>query len=414
MSVQHDNRVSLFRRRPRESADEQALVARLEALSADFDVTPEVEFRAATRSRLVAMAAVRTPATAPGRRAPADRPASLRRLVSAGDSRWRTRVTAGLAGAALTVTVLGGLLAAAQGARPGDLLYEVKRGGEQTELALAGASERGLTLLGFATTRLGELGELVRVSGSAAAVVPPGPSGGELGLAAGPDVDLVLDTLQTMDRQTVEGTAALTARAVESADQQALDTLVGWTDAQRSGIDALVPAVPTGTDGAVDTSRDLVDAVAARGTGLLEALTCPGGPSTEGADELGPLPAPCPAPRTPGNSTAPRSAGGAAPSGTAPGTAVVPGATPGSPATAAPSGGGGANTVPGGVPGGAAPTSPAPVPSTSRPGLPLPGVPTPTATTPSPGAVVELPPVIPGLRVCAPPLITVDCRPSGG
>ena len=53
-------------------------------------------------------------------------------------SAWRARLTAGLAGAALTVTALASLVALSTDARPGDVLYGVKRGTEQTQLALAG------------------------------------------------------------------------------------------------------------------------------------------------------------------------------------------------------------------------------------------------------------------------------------
>jgi hypothetical protein len=198
---------------------EEELVGRLQALSAELAATPDEEFRAATRTRLVAMAAVRTPAAAGATRRPPRRPA-----------RWRTRVTAGLTGAALTLAALGGLLALAQGARPGDLLYDLKRGGEQTQLALAG-DDRGLTLLGFATTRLDELGQLVGVQPHAAPVAGVVPAGSPV-LAAGPDLSLVVDTLQTMDAQTAEGTAALTTTAVAHADTGALTVLTGWADAQ--------------------------------------------------------------------------------------------------------------------------------------------------------------------------------------
>ena len=115
---------------------EQALVARLQALSTELAAAPDPQYRAATRQRLVAMAAVQAPGTA-GRRPPA-RVGVLRRVLAGStSSRRRSRLTAGLAGAALTVTALGGLLAAAQGARPGDLLHDLKRGGEQTQLSRA-------------------------------------------------------------------------------------------------------------------------------------------------------------------------------------------------------------------------------------------------------------------------------------
>jgi hypothetical protein len=401
------------------TATEDALVARLQALSGEFAATPDVEFRAATRTRLVAMAAVRTPAAETAGRRPPVRAGAMRRLLAgAADAPvppWRTRLTAGLAGAALTVTALGGLLGAAQGAHPGDLLYDLKRGGEQTQLALAGDSRRGPTLLDFASTRLDELHALVGVQPNADAVVGTTPSGGEAGLAAGPDVDLVVDTLQTMDAQTTEGTAALTSRAVQQSDPGALGVLTGWAAGQQSGIDEVADAVPSGAQGALVGARDLVGQVAARGTALQQALACPGGPSTEGADELGPLPADCPpaAPATPG---APAPSGSSvpdsAPSGTSTATSVAaPGTTAPAPATTAAPG----TTASRASSGGVLPTAPAPVTS-ARPGLPLPSVPglpgaptTSAAPSSSPGALISVPPLVPGVSVCVPPLITVGC-----
>ena len=179
---------------------EDAVVARLHQLAADLDDTPDPRFRAATRDRLVAMAAVRVPRPAP--------PSGLRRLVAArldgGRAAWRTRLTAGLAGAAMTVTALGSLAALSADARPGDVLYGVKRGTEQTQLALAG-DDRGLTLLEFARTRLDELAAL------------PDPEAAD-----------VLGLLDTMDAQTREGAALLAARAVGSRDAASVDGLVDW------------------------------------------------------------------------------------------------------------------------------------------------------------------------------------------
>jgi len=415
------------------SADEEALVARLRQLSAQVAASPDEEFRAATRTRLVAMAAVRTPSVASSSRRPPVRTGALRRLLAVATDvpvpRWRTRLTAGLTGAALAVTAIGGLLGAAQGARPGDLLYDLKRGGEQTQLALAGDAERGSTLLEFASTRLDELTELVGAEAGADAVVGTTPSGGEAGLAAGPDVDLVLDTLQTMDEQTAEGTAALTTRAVADADAAALQTLTGWATEQQTGLEAVADDVPTGAEGALTASRDLVAAAATRGTELGAAVDCPGGPATAGADELGPIAATC--------SAAPPATGSAEPSGTSgpepaqPGTSDASGTaaptTAAAPGTAAP----GATTgpaptaaVPGATSagGGALPTSRVPAPVTSqRPGLPtlpsLPTLPRPgsgaatTTTAPksTPGTLLPLPTLVPGVGICAPPLVTVGC-----
>jgi Domain of unknown function (DUF5667) len=311
------------------------------------------------------MAAVRTPAPT-GRRTPA----VLRRLLAGRDApvpAWRTRLTAGLAGAALTVTVLGGLLAGAQGAGPGDLLYGVKRGGEQTRLALAGDPDRGLTLLRYASTRLDEVSRL----------------------AAGPDAGLVPDTLGTMDRQTTQGTADLTSRAVERADPGLLGTLAGWAGRQRDGLAALTGAVPPAVRDELATSVRLVSDVAARGTALRAALACAGGPATAGSDELGPVPAPC-APAAP--DAAPRPGG----TGTAPGSSSPP--SPAGPAAPVPGPDGAPPPAP--ADGGTAPGSPAPsAPSSGAPPLievplplpSLPGVPTTSPPASSAPPLIEVP-----------------------
>src|SRR4051794_25606653 len=135
------------------------MVARPRRLAALLHGEPYPAFRAPTRARLVAMAAVRIPAPDP---AP-----WLRGLVAGRSSvRGRARLTTGLAGAALTVTALAGLVAVADGARPGDVLYKLKRGTEQTQLALAGDS-RGRTLPDLAGTRLDQLDSPVGEGGSA-------------------------------------------------------------------------------------------------------------------------------------------------------------------------------------------------------------------------------------------------------
>ena len=398
------------------SVSEDALSTRLAALEAGSAAVPDEEWRATTRTRLVATAAVRGPVT-DGR--PAGRP-------------WRPRLTALVAGAALTVAALGGVLAAAQGAGPGDLLYPVKRGEEQTRLSLTADGERGTALLELAGTRLHELEGLLGVTVSASAAV--GPSGGEAGLAAGPDTGLILDTLlldtlATMDAQTAQGAAALTSRAVGQDDGAALDELVDWAAGQRTGLTGLSPAVPESARDAVAAAGRLVDDVAARGAALRDALACPAGPATDGADALGPRPAPCapvPPPAAPegpdatsvGNRTSapaspPPSASPPAPasSSSAPRTprdTAVPRATVSAPRP----------TVSAPRPELPTPTLPSisvPVPRVSLPPLPVPGgTSSSSAAAPSStGAVVQLPPV-PGVRVCIPPVVTVDCRSPGG
>ncbi|MGY1641157.1 DUF5667 domain-containing protein [Geodermatophilus sp. SYSU D00703] len=248
---------------------EDSVVGRLQALATALDDGPDPAFRAATRERLVAMAAVRTPE-------PASRTRPRRLLAARADDAvarpWRTRLTAGLAGAALTVTALGTLVAVATDSGPGDVLYGLKRGTEQTQLALAG-DDRGLTLLQFAATRLAELEEL------------PG---------AGP-TDVVVDLLDTMDAQTAEGAALLTTRAVAARTAAPLDELADWAARQATGLAALEAGVPAGAATDVRESSDLLADVGARVEDLRAALACPGGPATDGTDPLGPVPVPCPA-----------------------------------------------------------------------------------------------------------------------
>ena len=177
---------------------EDAVIARLHSLAPHLDGEPDPEFRAATRARLVAMAAVRSPAPEPI--------SPLRRLLtegSAAPARWRTRLTAGLAGAALAVTALATVVAVASDARPGDVLYDLKRGTEETQLVLAGDA-RGQTLLDLASTRLEEVRALVE-SGATALPAAGSSATGETVLAAGADAALVEETLDDHGRPDRRG-----------------------------------------------------------------------------------------------------------------------------------------------------------------------------------------------------------------
>ncbi|MGY1884448.1 DUF5667 domain-containing protein [Blastococcus sp. SYSU DS0753] len=369
-----------------------ALAARLESLAAQLDTDPEPRYRARARARLVAMAAVRTPE-------PAGR--SLRRRLLAAravdrpPARWRGRLTAGLAGAAVGVTGLAALVAVAAGAQPGDPLYDLKRGTEQTQLALAGDS-RGQTLLELASTRLEELALL----------------------AAAGEPALVQHTLRAMDEHTAQGATWLTGRAVELRDAAPLDTLARWAAAHSGGLATLSDDVPAAAAPAYGESTDLLRALTARVEGLRAALQCSAGPAVVGDDALGPVPGLCLTAAPPAvvdespaavpphtdtdtdtDTTVPPSAGPAEPAApAAPPTPSEPGSTPaGTPQAPGP---GSAPT------GGATATPGAPRPSV--PALPVPGGPGPVSSTtrPAPPPVLDVP--LPGpLNLCLPPLITI-------
>ena len=349
--------------RDREGARDDMVVTALRQLAPHLDGEPDPAFRAATRARLVAMAAVRSPAPEPV--------TGFKRLLAAraedaAPARWRTRLTAGLAGAALTVTAAASLVALASGARPGDVLYGLKRGTEQTQLALAGDS-RGQTLLDFASTRLDELETLVDDPGALPAADAAAGDGLTV-LAAGADPELVISTLETMDDQTTEGTAWLTDRAVTTAEQGPLDDVTTWVTAQTDGLAAIAPELPDAAGAAVSHSLALLDQVSARAEGLQVALTCPSGPAVGSADALGPTPAACvpAAPESPSESTGVPGAG-SPPAGVTP---QVPATTPG--ASGVPGAPGSEGTGSGGLPVPGTPTTPGglPIPLPSLPSIP--------------------------------------------
>lgn len=294
------------------------VVARLQQLAPHLDGEPDPAWQATTRARLVAMAAVRSPAPEPV--------SPWRRfLPGAGDaapSRWRGRLTAGLAGTAMAVTALAALVAVSADAGPGDPLYGLKRGTEQTQLALAGDG-RGRTLLDLARTRLHELEELAEV-GASALPAAGGATDGMTVLAADADPDLVLETLATMDAQTTEGAAFLTVRAVDTGDDSSLDLLAAWSGEQAAGLTALREALPESTVEEVDGSLARLTAIETRTVALSDALGCAAGVPVEATDQFGPVPGLC----LPGVDSTPPVAGGEADPGTMP----APDGTPEGPA----------------------------------------------------------------------------------
>ena len=346
----HESDTAPSRRAARRGDEQDArVVAMLQDLAPQLDAEPDPEYLRTARQRLVAMAAVRTPEPV--------RPSPLRRLlagraVDAPAGRWRTRATAGLAGAALTVTSLAALVALSTGAGPGDVLYGVKRGTEQTQLALAGDS-RGQALLDLARTRLQELDDL----------------DGDDGLAR--------STLATMDDQTTEGASWYFSRALDTTDAAPLDRLSSWTSAQSAQLESARPDVPPGATDDVAASLGLLAAITERADGLRGALDCSGGPVLAGTDELGPVPTGCRPEATTPQSPATTADPGSPVEGNPP-----PEAVPSPPAvepTAPP-----ADPTPGSTA-----DQPAPVP----PQLPGP----PPAATTTPGGEIELPAPLPDL-----------------
>jgi hypothetical protein len=373
----HESNAAPSRRAARRGDEQDArVVTMLQELAPQLDVEPDTEYQRAARQRLVAMAAVRTPEPV--------RPTALRRLlagraVDAPAGRWRTRATAGLAGAALTVTSLATLVALAAGAGPGDVLYGVKRGTEQTQLALAGDS-RGQTLLDLARTRLEELDDLDG------------------------DTGLITSTLATMDDQTTEGATWYLARALDTSDTAPLDTVSRWAGEQSAQLATVGAGLPADSTDDVAASLVLLGSITQRADGWRSALACPQapGPAPAAPDRLGPVPGACVAAVETPTSPVP---GTPIPGAPVPGTPVPGAPVPGAPVPGDPAPGGtppqaGLSTTPGEPGSPALPTGAPPAPQVPQvPGLPtlptappleldlpgglLPNLPLPSLTLPS-------------------------------
>jgi hypothetical protein len=394
-------------------AREEALIGRLGELGRALDGEPDPAFREATRTRLVAMAAVRTPE-------PVGKARARRWLgatpVETATARWRSRFTAGLAGAAVAVTALAGLVAVSAGAQPGDPLYGLKRGTEQTQLALASDSSRGQTLLDFASTRLHELDQLLSEGTTA---LPAAGGDGDSGavLAADASPELVTQTLKTMDAQTTEGASWLATRAVQTGTASSLEFLAQWTAQQSADLSALVSEVPAGARDAMGNSLALLGQVGARDVALQNALTCPAGPATAGSDGLGPVPTDC------AQQTPPSAAGGStAEPGGVPGGEQTTADLPTTEVPAVPTQGGGSGGSSGASGGSTAATTVPSVPRTTVPSVPapsLPSLPLPSVSvslpgssngsgsTPSSGSTSSTSP--PPVSICLGPIVVGDC-----
>ena len=388
---------------PASDAEVAGLVAVVEQLrSADHAADPAPAFRAQLRARLVSTATAEwagaPPQTGPARPgAPADEPTAL--------PGPRVRPRFALAAALAAVLVAAGLVMASGSALPGDLLYPVKRGTEQVQLAFVfGQHAKGRRYLALARTRAEEVGALLDRNAQ-------GRSGGT---PADIDAGAVSGALGTMDAQTSAGARLLSAVAVRQAEDGPLADLATWTADQRSLLDTLVDRLPASVRARASESLDLVRRVADRAAALRAQLSC-SCLGTAPSDDLGPLPCvPCAAsPGGQGSPTAPATSAG---SRTGPG--AGPGASGAAPSGASPGAGGGLPLPSGGglplpsVPGVPPPTRlPLPtVPSLPAPSLPAPSLPAPSLPAPS----LPVPsPTVPSLPVPSLPVPSL-APPTGG
>lgn len=379
------------------------LVSLAHALQATPAVAPRAEFRDALRQRLVAVASVQAapePVPTTGER--------VRDLMTG----WRMqrRLVVAVAGAAALV-VVGGVGVGASRSLPGEPLYGVKRVAEGVQLATAGGDYgKGQRHLQFARTRLGEVDALV---GRAAAL--SGRSGQPL--AAGvamsrSTTNLVIDTLQDMNTDTVTGSNDLT-RAYAQGHDKAKTLLATFAVDQRRDLTAVLPALPPDARAVAETSLALLGEVQHQAN-VLAQLRCDNGSCTTAIAGTG----------TGTGAQTGTGSGGSGPTGTGPTSGstlapVVPG-LPGS--TSAGTGvlpgtgtqpqqsGGSTGILPGlGVTSSGPTLSPSPSPIVTLSPVPLPTVTLPSLTdtvttllspSPSPSSSTLLPlplPTLPGL-----------------
>lgn len=256
-----------------------ALVARLRATGTALDgrVAPRPEFRAALRTRLMAVSTVQAAAPAPAAR-------SVPVAVA-----WRRRTGAVAAGAMASVVAVSGVAVAGSQSLPGDPFYGVKRTTEAFQLRMAdGDVEKGTRHLDFAASRLREVRGLTlgRDAVDAGPVLGPSAmSGGlvlrsaEQPLAAGAALsagvaDRVRSTLAEMDEQTREGSELLTDAFRSSQAPEPLRALSRFATRQSAGLEQLLPALPPATQTRARASLALLTDVEETTDELIRIGTC--------------------------------------------------------------------------------------------------------------------------------------------
>ena len=273
-------------RRLEAAPESEPLVAALRATGQQLaaDVLPREQFRDDLRTRLMAVAAVQA---APAEQAPVAVPSAVS---------WRVRSRAGgvAAGAMAAVVAVAGIAVAGSRSLPGDPFYGVKRQVESFSLRAAdGDVARGTRHLGHATTRLREVGGLVRGRDQLSA---PAPSASGIRLVAAssptgvvllgaPVAERVRQTLGDMDTATLRGQELLTEVFRSTGARGPLQLMGQWALEQGDGIEELLPALPPASRDRARTSLALVEGVAADADELLAADCGPacdptgGGPS---------------------------------------------------------------------------------------------------------------------------------------
>ena len=259
--------------------------------------------RGCTRSRRTSTASptppsVRPPAPGswpwpPSARPSRSRSPALKRLLAARDrtaapARWRSRLTAGLAGAAMAVTALATLVAVSADARPGDALYGAQA---RHRADPAGPGRRRprpdpARLRQHPARRAGARGR-----GVDCPAAPAGPAEGAV-LAPAP-------TPRWCSRRSDDGRPDHRGRRLADRPRRDAPRRPRRSRTWRAGRRTSPTTWPRSRPGspaataeaeAAQASLVLLADITTRVTGLRSALDCAGGPAVDGADALGPVP----------------------------------------------------------------------------------------------------------------------------
>ena len=311
-----------------------ALATRVRAIAPALEAraVPRADFRAALRTRLVAVATVQADPLA---EAPAPKVAGSAISWTAGRKAQRRIGVA--AGAMAGVVAFTGVGIAASRSLPGQAFYGLKLDGEDLQLRLThGDTGRGSKQLDFAATRLREVTALVHGEDELSLGAPGGgPVAG--GLAVSSAVQHQLHTtLGRFNSETRSGRALLEHAYRATGQEAPLHILTRFSTAQVATLAAILPDLPAAAREDAMQSLQLVQDVGSAARGLLSGGTCtgvclpPGAPPTSSGSGTG-QESGTPSPGADqGASPSPRASAAPRPSGTAT-SRPLPGPATGSP-----------------------------------------------------------------------------------
>lgn len=276
----------------------RSLIAQLRTL--EVAPAPRAHFRAELRAQLVAVAprlvaegvTVETPAVRREVEAARQRTRDVRmpggvavlgRLSSLSLGRPVAVVTTVVA---IFAALLGSVVWASKSALPGDPLYGLKRANENVQLSLTSGTDRGKTLLSFATHRANEVNDLL----SRATAMAAGPGASASGAVSGHTASLVTSTLNSADDDVRSASQLFGAQAVQTKSAGPLGAMLSWAPGQLSLMQQIVSRIPAGSlhDRAL-ASELLVSAALNRAQTLQSMVGC-SCLANAPTDALGPVP----------------------------------------------------------------------------------------------------------------------------